>query len=447
MSEDAITKIGVEQRITTDTNKRWARPFFTIWIGQALSLVGSQAGGFALVWWLTQKTGGSATILALMTFISMLPFVLLGPFIGAMVDRLNRRQVMIVADSLIALFSAGLAVLSWAGVLQVWHVFVIMFVRALGGVFHYSAMQASTSLMVPKSQLARVGGMNQTLRGALDIITPPIGAFLMQVLPLLAIMGIDVLTAAFAIAPLFFIHIPQPERRAEAAPVAAGERPSPVVVLWRDVVAGFTYVWHWTGLFIILLMATVLNMLANPGFSLLPILVKNHFGGDALQLGWLNSAWGIGLIAGGLTLSVWGGFRRKIYTSLTGLVGMGLGTLIVGIASPTGFWLAWGGMLFAGFMNPIVNAPFLALLQSAVAPEIQGRVFTAVSSMSGAASLLGMVIAGPVADWAGVQLWFIAAGIISISMAVAMRSIPAVMRIEDEAGERERQNGLVTQTA
>ena len=428
-------------------DKRWARPFFTIWGGQALSLVGSQVGGFALVWWLTQETGGSATILALMTLIAMLPQVLLGPFVGALVDRWNRRQVMIVADSLIALFSAGLAVLSWSGVLQVWHVFVIMFVRALGGTFHYAAMQASTSLMVPKSQLARVGGMNQTLRGALNIITPPIGAFLMQVLPLYAIMGIDVLTAAFAIAPLFFIHIPQPERRAEAIPAAPGERRSPVVLLWRDVVAGFTYIWHWTGLFIILLMATVLNMLANPAFSLLPILVKNHFGGEALQLGWLSSSWGIGLIAGGLTLSVWGGFRRKIYTSLTGLVGMGLGTLVVGIASPTGFWLAWAGMLFSGFMNPIVNAPLLALLQSAVAPEIQGRVFTAVGSMAGAASLLGMAIAGPVADWVGVQVWFIAAGVISMSMAVAMRMIPAVMQLEDEASKREKQNGATEQSA
>ena len=200
------------------------------------------------------------------------------------------------------------------------------------------------------------------------------------------------------------------------------------------------YIWHWTGLFIILLMATVLNMLANPGFSLLPILVKNHFAGDALQLGWLNSAWGIGLIAGGLTLSVWGGFRRKIYTSLTGLVGMGVGTFIVGIASPQGFWLAWAGMLLAGYMNPIVNVPFMAILQSAVAPEIQGRVFTAVGSMTGAASLLGMAIAGPVADWLGVQVWFAAAGVISVLMAVTMRLIPAVMQLEDEASRRGEAN-------
>ncbi|MBN2389407.1 MAG: MFS transporter [Anaerolineae bacterium] len=441
MSEDAVIQTSTGPSVQAESGKSWARPFFTIWIGQALSLVGSQVGGFALVWWLTQESGGSATILALMTFIAMLPGVILGPFVGALVDRWDRRRVMIIADGTIALFSAGLVVLLWLNVLQIWHVYVIMFIRALGGTFHFSAMQASTSLMVPKSQLARVGGMNQTLRGALDIITPPLGALLMELLPLYVIMGIDVVTAAFAIAPLFFIAVPQPPRRAIEEQPALAKRQSPVAVLFRDVREGFLYIWHWTGLFIILLMATVLNMMANPGFSLLPILVKTHFAGDALQLGWLNSSWGIGLIAGGLTLSVWGGFRRKIYTSLTGLVGMGLGWSVIGIASPAGFWLACAGMLFAGFMNPITNAPLLAILQSAVAPEIQGRVFTAVGSMAGAASLLGMAIAGPVADRLGVQVWFLAAGVISILMGVTMRSIPAVMRLEDDASEREMANG------
>lgn len=439
MSEDTITETGT---VTTENepDKTWVRPFFTIWIGQALSLVGSRIGGFALVWWLTQETGGSATMLALMSLVAMLPGVILGPFVGALVDRWDRRRVMIVADGTIALLSAGLAVLFWLDALEVWHVFVIMFLRALGGTFHFTAMQASTSLMVPKSQLARVGGMSQTLRGALGIITPPVGALLMEVLPLYAIMGIDVVTAAFAIGPLFFIPIPQPERRAvEAEPVRV-ERRAPAVALWQDVAVGFSYIWHWTGLFIVLLMATVLNMMANPAFSLLPILVKNRFGGDALQLGWLDSGWGAGLIAGGLTLSIWGGFRRKIDTSSMGLTGMGLGMFLVGSASPNGFWLAWGGMLFAGFMNPIVNAPFMAILQSTVAPEIQGRVFTALDSMSGVASLLGMGIAGPVADFAGVQIWFIAAGVISLLMVVGIRAIPAVRRIEDEAEQRRRKN-------
>jgi len=112
-------------------DKSWALPFFTIWAGQAFSLVGSRMGGFALVWWLTQASGGSATILATASLVAMLPGVLLGPIAGALVDRWSRRRVMILADSLVAALSAGLAILAWTGRLHVWHIYIIMFVRAL----------------------------------------------------------------------------------------------------------------------------------------------------------------------------------------------------------------------------------------------------------------------------------------------------------------------------
>jgi DHA3 family macrolide efflux protein-like MFS transporter len=310
---------------------RWALPFFTVWTGQALSLVGSQAAGFALVWWLTQRTG-SAVVLATSSMVNLLPQVFLGPFVGALVDRWNRRWVMIIADLVIALLSACLAYLFWTDALQVWHVYLIGFVRALGGTFHHPAMQASTSLMVPDEHLPRVAGMNQTLHGVMHIVTPPLGAFLMSILPLHSIMAIDVATAAFAIVPLFFVHIPQPLRR--EAPTAAGEeKPS----LWQDVREGFLYIWNWPGMRLLMLMATLINFLIWPAMSLLPLMVTRHFQGEALQLGWINSVWGIGIIAGGLVLSAWGGFRRRIVTSMTGAVGMGIGWLLVGLAPETTF--------------------------------------------------------------------------------------------------------------
>jgi DHA3 family macrolide efflux protein-like MFS transporter len=408
----------------------WALPFFTIWIGQALSLVGSRAGGFALVWWLTQRTG-SGTVLATSTMVAMLPSVLLGPFIGALVDRWNRRWIMIVADATVALFSAWLAYLFWTGALQVWHVYVIMFVRALGGTFHYPAMQASTSLMVPEEQLARVAGMNQMLQGVLTIVTPPLGAFLMGLLPLHWIMGIDVITAAFAIAPLFFVHIPQPApRQADATAQAGG--PS----LWQDVREGFAYIVHWPGMLLVMLMATLINLMINPAMSLLPLFVTEHLQGDVLQLGWMNSAWGIGVVAGGVILSAWGGFRKRIVTSMLGAIGMGVGFVLVGLAPTAAFWMALGAMLLAALMNPIVNGPFMALLQAAISPDMQGRVFMIVSSLAGLASPLGLAVAGPVADAWGVGVWFVAGGVICIAMGVSGLFIPAIMQIEEQGKAR-----------
>jgi len=330
--------------------------------------------------------------------------------------------------------------------MQVWHVYVAMFVRALGGAFHWPAMQASTSLMVPKDQLSRVAGVNQMLHGILNIVSPPLGALLMSTLPLHGIMGIDVGTAAFAIVPLFFIRIPQPARQDGSEHSIDTERsrgmPSPTAgagrTLWRDVKEGFLYIWHWPGMSILLGVATVLNLFINPGFSLLPILVTRHFGGNVLQLGWMNAAWGVGVVFGGLTLGVWGGFRRKIVTSLLGLFGLGAGILVVGLAPATAFWMAWGWMVLAGFSNPIVNGPFFAILQDVVDPKLQGRVFTVIGSLSAAASPLGMAFAGPAADRWRVQVWFILGGGVSLLMGIGMPFVHAVMHLEDHktsAGE------------
>jgi DHA3 family macrolide efflux protein-like MFS transporter len=225
---------------------------------------------------------------------------------------------------------------------------------------------------------------------------------------------------------LCFVHIPQPQRRRE---FTAGQEAKPSI--WADVKAGFLYIWHWQGLFIVLLIATLLNLLVNPGFSLVPILVTEHFGGEAAQLGWMNSAWGLGVVAGGLTLSVWGGFRRKIHTSLLGIVGMSLGILIVGFVPSSAFWLGLFGMFLAGYMNPICNGPFFALLQDVVAPDMQGRVFMAIMSITAGASPLGMAVAGPVADWLGVQIWFVLGGIAGLLMGLCMAFVPAITHLED----------------
>ena len=407
----------------------WKRRFFTIWVGQQISLAGSMLAGFALVWWLTQSTG-SATILATATLVQMLPGIVLGPFAGALVDRWNRRVVMIVADTFIALFSAWLAYLFWAGTLQIWHVYVIMAVRALGGAFHWPAMAASTSLMVPDQHLARVAGLNQTMQGILRIVSPALGALLLSLLPLHGIMAIDVGTAALAVLPLLVIPIPQPVR--QTAPTAAPGQPQPAKPsFWADLRQGLQYVWAWRGLRTILAMATVINFLFNPAFSLVPILVTKHFGAGAAQLASLNSSWGIGVVLGGLLLSTWGGFKRRIATSMVGLIGMGFGAVLLGFTPATTFWLALGAMALTGAMNPIANGPMNAIFQSVVAPEMQGRVFSLIDSACTAASPLGMAIAGPVADAAGVQLWFILAGLACISLAVIGWSMPAVRDIEN----------------
>jgi MFS transporter, DHA3 family, macrolide efflux protein len=412
-------------------DKKWKTTFFILWSGQAISLLGSQLVQFALVWWLT-KTTGSATVLALATLMAMLPQIILGPVAGALVDRWNRRAVMIVADGLSALAVVVLAILFRSGQVQVWHVYLLMFLRSVSGAFHWPAMQASTSLMVPKEHLSRVQGLNQMLNGLMNIGAAPLGALLLGLLPMQGVLSIDVITALIAIAFLFFITIPQPVRQAPAR----GEQNQ--ASLMQDLKAGFRYVWSWPGLLIIALMATLINLLLTPTSALQPILVTRHFGGAAGHLAWLEAAWGVGVVAGGLTLGAWGGFRRRVVTSMVGLILLGATICAIGLVPPEAFWLAVVLIFVCGFSNPIVNGPLFAVIQAVVAPEMQGRVFTLIGSLATAMSPLGLIVAGPLADRFGVQVWYLTGGLLTALLGIVAFFIPAVMNIESEHQPGER---------
>ncbi len=401
---------------------RWGPAFFGVWSGAAISLFGSRVVQFALVWWLTKETG-SATVLATATLVALIPEILLGPLAGAYVDRWDRRWVMALADGFIALVSLWVAFLFWQGGLQIWQVYLAMVLRAVAGSFHWPALQASTSLMVPKTQLARVAGFNQTLNGGLNIIGPPVGALMMELLPLYGVMLVDVGTALLAISPLLFIAIPRPPK--------LGDPAVQVSSIWEDLQDGLAYIRGWPGLVALIIMAMVLKIALTPAFSLLPLLVKEHFSGGAAQLSLLEAIVGIGIVAGGLTLSSWGGFRRKIYTIFFGTVILAAGLIVIGLTPATWFWLALGMGLVMGVAIPLVDGPIMAILQATVAPEMQGRVFTLMGSLVWITSPIGLAVAGPVSDWLGIQVWFILAGLLCGGISLAGLFIPAVLNIEE----------------
>ena len=405
-------------------NSKSLRPFFIIWSGQALSLVGSAAVQFALVWWLTQETG-SATILATASLVAFVPQVLLGPFAGVLVDRWSRRWTMFLADGGIALATLLLAYLFWTESIQIWHIYVLMFVRSLGGAFHGPAMQASTSLMVPHEHLTRVQGINQMLEGGLGIIGAPLGALLLAALPMQGILAVDVVTALFAIIPLLFIAVPQPEKSAEE--LQTGQK----TPYWTQMRQGLAYVWAWPGILMLMLLAMLVNFVLTPVISLLPLLVSDYFGGGAWEFGLMQSMFGVGIIVGGLALGAWGGFKKRIFTSLVGMVGLGVGISLIGLAPANLFWLAVVGGFVGGSMIAMVNGPVRAILQIAVAPDMQGRVMSLIVSLATAMTPLGLMLAGPLADQFGVRPWFIVAGVATVLVGLSGFLIPALLNVED----------------
>jgi len=420
-----MSKRKTTARVKKDPPRKgndWQRNFFPLWIGQALSLIGSRVVQFALIWYLAQTTG-SATTLALAALVGLVPEILLGPIAGAYVDRWDRQLVMIVSDGAVALASWGLAYLFWVDAVEIWIIYVILFIRSIGGSFHLPAMQSSISLMVPEEQLTRVNGLNQMVNGVLTIAGPALGAFMLILLPYYGIMLVDVATAILAIFLLMVINVPLPDRKDPGQ-----EQPS----LWLDLREGMGYLLSWRGLMVMVGMAMLTRFLLTPAYTLLPLMVSDYFNGPPGQLGLLEGFLGLGMLAGGVVLSLWGGFKRRIYTTMAGFVVLGIGLLVMGVAPPGLFVIALAGVLVIGLAVPLVDGPMMAIMQASVDPKIQGRVFSLMGSLVGLAAPIGLILAGPVSDWLGIQIWFLFSGIVCVIIGVSLFFIPSVVHIETQ---------------
>jgi MFS transporter, DHA3 family, macrolide efflux protein len=386
---------------------RWKRLFFTVWSTQALSLFGSRLVGFALIWWLTVESGKASTLAIAGVMISV-PRILSGPVVGPLVDRWNRRVVMIAADSTVAISTAFLAVLFLLRIVQPWHIFAILAVRTAGGTVHNSAMLASTSLMVPKDQLNRIAGMNQALAGAIEVAGPILGAVLVELVPIEYILAIDIATAGVAILALACIMIPQikPKTREKDQGFT------------RQAVEGFRYLFVRKGLGLLFLYIAMVRLFTIPAWRFLPLLVTQHFGGGAIHLGLISSAFGAGVLLGGLLLTARHGFGRRIFTSWVGLTGCGITFLLVGSANANMYWLALLACGVFGIMFSLYMAPISAIIHTTVPKEIQGRVFSLFNTAKTVTTPLGLALSGFVASFAGIRILFVfaAAGMLLFSL-------------------------------
>jgi DHA3 family macrolide efflux protein-like MFS transporter len=280
-----------------------------------------------------------------------------------------------------------------------------------------------------------VAGLNQTLNGALNIVAPPLGALLLELVAYHSVMLVDVTTAMLAIVPLLFVTIPQPRRD----DLGVGQ-PS----VWADMGAGLRYIWSWPGLVILIGAAMIMKIALTPAFSLLPLLVSDHFGGDAAQYSLLEAVVGAGIVAGGLLLSTWGGFPRRIHTTIMGVVGIGLGLGLLGLVPGELFWMALGCIFLVGLMIPMTDGPIMAIIQSSVSPEVQGRVFTMMGSLLWITSPFSLAVAGPVSDWLGLQVWYLAAGTLCAIVGLAGFFIRPLVAIEENVNGRKLQEPVGT---
>ena len=363
--------------------------FTIVWIGQVVSLLGSAMTAFALTIWAFEETG-QATVLALVAFFSFGPTVLLSPVAGALVDRWNRRLVMMLSDLAAGLSTIVVLILFATNQLEIWHLYVTGAFAGAFQAFQFPAYSAAVTMMLSKEQYARASGMLSLAQSASGVLAPVAAGALLGPVGIVGILLIDVVTFVTAVGTLLFVHIPQPEKTADGEESESN--------LLQQSVFGFRYIYRRPSLLALQTVFFFMNFVAAFTLVLLSPMILARTGNDELLLGTVQSVGAIGGVAGGLVLSAWGGPRRRVHGVLLGMFGVSLlGQIPLGIGRGL---LLWGAGNFAlNFMIPILNGSNQAIWQAKVAPDLQGRVF-AVRRLIGQITFpLATLVAGPLADY------------------------------------------------
>ncbi len=365
------------------------RIFTFIWFGQMVSMLGTKMTAFALLTWAYQQTG-SATTVALLGFFSFLPYVLISPLAGVWVDRLDRRRVMMLADTGAGLMTTLMLVLYVTGHMEIWHIYLLQAVSSVCDAFHWPAYTASITLLAPKEQYARASGMRSLAQSVAEVGAPFLAGLVLGLAGIGVVLLFDVLTFVFAVGILLSVAVPRPTLSADGL-AARGS-------IQQEMIFGFRYIFQRKGLLALLLMFTGINLLASlTYFGVLPAMILARSGGDELALAAVQGAMGFAGVVGGLVVSVWGLPKRRIHAVLAcTAASFLLGDILFSTGQTLPVWVAAG--LAGSFFIPILVAGDRAIWQAKVAPDVQGRVFSVNGMLRTAMMPLGYLLAGPLAD-------------------------------------------------
>lgn len=371
-------------------NKRPAGMFgFTIvWLGQIISVLASSMSQFALTIWVFQATG-SATALGLMQVFFITPFLLISPIAGVMVDRHNRKLMMMISDLTAGLATLAVLILQALGMLQFWHLYFASVIYGLGNAFQWPAYSAAISTMVSKEQYGRANGMMSLVEAGPGVLAPLLAGALLPIIGLTGILFFDVATFLSAIGTLFIVHIPQPPRTEEGA---KGEGN-----IWKEAAYGFRYIFARPSLLGLQLIFFSGNLFAGIAFTLVAPMILSRTGNNSLLLGYATTAGAVGGVVGGVIMSAWGGFKKRVHGVLAGWLFSGFAMSFIGLNGGLYLWII--AMATSAVVGPLVNASNQAIWQAKVAPDVQGRVFSARRLIAWFTNPISPIIAGTLADF------------------------------------------------
>ena len=365
--------------------------FITIWFGQFISRIGTAMTRFALLIWAYEQTG-SATTVALLGFFSFVPLVAISPLAGVWVDRLDRRKIMLLADTGAGLTTIVIFLLYLSGGLQIWYLYLAQALAGAFEAFQAPAYTAASSLLLSKKDYARANGLRSMANSGAEVIAPFAAGALLVAVGIGGVMLLDVVTFFVALLTLLLVRIPRltedPPR--STAPAFQGFR--------QEMQAGLSTIWARPGLRGLTFIAAGMSFFgALTWFSILPAMILARTGGDELAVAYVHGALGAAGVAGALLISLWGGPKRKIHGVLLGAaLSFACGDLLFALGQNLFTWVV--AACLGSFFIPFVTSSSEAIWQSKTQPAVQGRVFAVKQMLINAAMMLGYLLGGILAD-------------------------------------------------
>jgi len=393
----------------------WKRKFAVIWTGQAISIFTSSIIQMAIIWYLTDKTE-SAAVLSLATLVGFLPQAVLGPFIGVLIDRYDRKWIMILADSAIAFVTMILVLASLYGTLPIWLIMIVLFFRSIGTAFHLPSLQAVTPLIVPKENMTSCAGYTQAMESVSLLLSPAVAAILYSTLNISMILLTDIIGAAIAIITIATIKIPKCNRSDdEKAPDLLQEAKEGFIILRKE-----------EGMMSLMIISSLYAMIYFPIGTLYPLICMSYFGGTFKDSSIVEIVFSAGTLLGAVILGKQGDKINKIYAIILSIAAMGVGLIITGILQPDQFKVF---IVLAGFMGitiPFYYGVLTAIYQLKIKEEFLGRVLSLSSSLGMIAMPLGLILSGSFAEIIGVNKWFFLSGILTVGIAIISYKLPSL---------------------
>ncbi|MRI82715.1 macrolide efflux MFS transporter Mef(A) [Aerococcaceae bacterium DSM 109653] len=397
----------------------WKLKFYTIWAGQAASLITSAILQMAIIFYLTEKTG-SAMVLSMASLVVFLPYAVFGPAIGVLVDRHDRKKIVIAADLIIAAAGAVLAIVAFYMELPVWMVMIVLFIRSIGTAFLTPALNSVTPLLVPEEQLTKCAGYSQSLQSISYILSTAVASLLYSVWELNAIITIDVLGAVIASLTVALVNIPK----------FKVEEKSLKQNFIGEMKEGFLVLKDNKGLFALLLIGTLYMFVYMPINALYPLITMEYFNGTPMHISITEIAYASGMMAGGLILGLFGNYQKRILLITASIFMKGISLTISGLLPPSGFLIFVVCCAIMGLSVPFYSGVQTALFQEKIKPEYLGRVFSLTGSIMSLAMPIGLILSGFFADRIGVNHWFLLSGILIICIAIVCPMITEIRKLD-----------------